>query len=36
MRIIVIIVIALCVSCSTTKRTAPCRQCPQYSYEKTN
>ena len=32
MRLIVItIIIALFASCSTTKRTAPCRQCPQYS-----
>ena len=34
MRLIVItIIIALFASCSTIKRTAPCRQCPQYSYE---
>ena len=31
MKRILIITIALFVSCSTTKRTQPCRQCPQYT-----
>ena len=30
MKRILIITIALFASCSTTKRTQPCRQCPQY------
>ena len=31
MKQILIITITLFVSCSTTKRTQPCRQCPQYT-----
>ena len=31
MKRILIITIALFASCSTTKRTQPCRQCPHYS-----
>ena len=31
MKRILIITIALFASCNTTKRTQPCRQCPQYT-----
>lgn len=33
MKRILIITIALFASCSTTKRTQPCSQCPQYTYK---